>query len=53
MIDEKQVIKKLESRIDYFVKSHPEKNGCHEVQVIREFIHMLESEGKKREVIKN
>lgn len=48
MIDEKRVIKKLEERIDTFVKNHPEEKNCKSVQVQREFIHMLKLETKKQ-----
>ena len=46
MIDEKKLIKKLNDRIDLFVKSQPEKRSCPEVEAIREFIQMLEMEAK-------
>lgn len=48
MIDEKKVIKKIESRIDTFVKQHPKEKDCEHVQVQREFIHMLELEAKEQ-----
>lgn len=44
MIDEKRVIKKLQSRIDDFVLNYPDRKDCEAVQTIREFIHMLEEE---------
>lgn len=46
MVDEKIIIKKLEKRIDDFVKAYPEKKGCEQVEAIREFIHLLELEAK-------
>ena len=46
MVDEKIIIKKLEKRIDDFVKLHPDKKGCEQVEAIREFIHLLELEAK-------
>lgn len=42
MVDEAKIIKKLEERIDGFVKLHPEKKNCEKVAIIQEFIHMLE-----------
>lgn len=44
MIDEKKVIKKLQDRIDDFVLKHPDKKDCESVQVVKEFIHLLEEE---------
>lgn len=46
MIDEKRVIAKLEKRIDDFTKAHPDQKDGISVQVIQEFIHMLELEAK-------
>ena len=46
MIDEKKVIKKLQSRIDDFVLKHPDKKDCESVQVVKEFIHLLEEEAE-------
>ena len=48
MIDEKEVIKKLQKRIDIFVKEHPELNNSESVERIREFIHLLEIEAKEQ-----
>lgn len=44
MIDETKVIKKLQTRIDEFVKTHPDQKNCESIQVIEEFIELLESE---------
>ena len=44
MIDETKIIKKLQTRIDEFVKTHPDKKDCESVQTIKEFIQLLESE---------
>lgn len=44
MIDEKRVIKKLQSRIDDFVLKHSDKKDSEAVETIREFIHLLEEE---------
>ena len=49
MVDEKIIIRKLEKRIDDFVKNHPEQKDCEKVQTVREFIHMLELEAKETE----
>lgn len=46
MIDEQKVIKKLQTRIDEFVKKHPEQKNCSSVRTIEEFIHMLDVEAK-------
>lgn len=46
MIDEKRVIKKLQSRIDDFVLKHPDKKDCESVQVVKEFIHLLKEEAE-------
>ena len=48
MIDEKKVIKKLQSRIDDFVLKHPDKKDCEAVQTVEEFIQMLEEECKEQ-----
>lgn len=48
MIDEKIIIKKIENRIDTFVKEYPEKKDSLEVQTQREFIHMLQIEAKEQ-----
>lgn len=48
MIDEKRVIKKLQSRIDDFVLKHPDKKDCEAVQTVEEFIQMLEEECKEQ-----
>lgn len=47
MIDERKIIRKLEKRIDDFVKKHPDKSDCPSVQVVKEFIQMLESESEE------
>lgn len=51
MVDEKKVIKKLQDRIDNFVLKHPDKKDCEEVQVVTEFIQMLEEEAEKAQLI--
>lgn len=48
MVDEKKIIKKLDNRIDTFVKQHPEEKDCLAVQSVREFKQMLEAEAKKQ-----
>lgn len=47
MINEKRVIKKLQSRIDDFVLIHPDRKDCEAVQTVEEFIQMLEEEAEK------
>lgn len=49
MVDEKKIIKKLDNRIDTFVKQHPEEKDCLAVQSVREFKQMLEAEAKEQE----
>lgn len=51
MIDETKVIKRLEKRIDDFIKSYPFKKDSVEVQIVHKFIHMLkiEAEDQKKE----
>lgn len=51
MINETKIIKKLQTRIDEFIKTHPEKKDCESVQTIREFINLLEIEAKEQEEI--
>ena len=52
MIDEKEVIKKLQKRIDVFVKEYPELNNSESVESIREFINVLEIEAKEQSLRK-
>lgn len=49
MIDEKKIIRKLEMRIDEFVKKHPKEKNSVSVQAINEFIHMLQLEARENE----
>ena len=48
MIDEKRVIKKLQSRIGDFVLKHSDKKDSEAVETIREFIQMLDEECKEQ-----
>lgn len=48
MIDEKKVIKKLQSRIDDFVLKHPDRKDCKAVQTVEEFIQVLDEECKEQ-----
>ena len=48
MIDEKIIIKKIENRVDAFVKEYPEKKDSLEVQTLNEFIHILQIEAKEQ-----
>ena len=56
MIDETKVIKKLQTRIDEFVKVHPFQKNCESIQVIEEFIELLENEAvaeaKRKELMR-
>lgn len=49
MIDEKKVIAKLKGRIDRYVKEHPDKERSEQVEIINEFIHLLQDEAKEEE----
>lgn len=49
MIDEKKIIRKLEMRIDEFVKKNPKERNNVSVQAINEFIHMLQLEAIENE----
>lgn len=44
MIDERKIIRKLEKRIEDFVKKYPQKCDCESVLVVKEFIQLLERE---------
>ena len=50
MIDEKKVIKKLQYRINDFVLKHSDKKDCESVQVVKEFIHLLEEYAEQQEI---
>lgn len=47
MIDETKIIKRLEKRIDDFIKSYPFKKDSVEVQIVYEFIHMLKKRSRR------
>lgn len=47
IVDAEKLIKKLNSRIDDFVKKHPEKKTGVEVESIRELIHIIELEAEE------
>lgn len=47
MIDEEKVIRKIQGRIDEFLKRHPGKKGCEAVRAQEEFIHMLRLEASE------
>lgn len=47
IVDAEKLIKKLNSRIDEFVKKHPEKKTGVEVESIRELIHIIELEAEE------
>ena len=51
MIDEKKVINKLQDRIDDFVLKHPDKKDCEKIQVVTEFIQILEEEAEKAQLV--
>ena len=47
MIDERRIIYRIQTRIDSFVAANPQEKACEQVQVMEEFIQMLEDEAKK------
>ena len=49
MIDEKKVIARLKSRIDRYINEHPGKERSEQVEIITEFIHLLQNEAKEEE----
>ena len=49
MIDEKRLIAKLNSRIDNYINEHPDKERSEQVEIINEFIHLLQNEAKEEE----
>ena len=49
MIDEKKIIERLKSRIDDYINKHPDKEGSEQVEIINEFIHLLQNEAKEKE----
>lgn len=48
MIDETKIIKRLEGRIDIYLKANPEQKSSAAVETVREFIHMLKEETTKQ-----
>lgn len=49
MIDEQNIIRKIEHRIDAFVKQYPQQKDCEQIETQKEFIHMLKIEAKENE----
>lgn len=49
MIDEKRVIARLNSRIDSYINEHPDKERSEQVEIINEFIHLLQNEAEEEE----
>lgn len=48
MIDETKIIKRLESRIDTYIKTNPGQKSSAAVETVREFIHMLQLEATEQ-----
>lgn len=49
MIDEKKIIARLRSRINSYINEHPDKERSEQVEIINEFIHLLQNEAKEEE----
>ena len=49
MIDEKRVIGRLKNRIDNYINEHPDKERSEQVEIINEFIHLLQNEAKEED----
>lgn len=49
MIDERNLIKNFENRIDTFLKQHPDQKDCVEIQRQKELIQLIEAEAEKQE----
>jgi len=47
MIDAEKLIKKLDNRIDEFVKKHPDKKDCEAVAMMQELIHVIKLEAEE------
>ena len=48
MIDEKKLIKKLQTEIDSFIKKNSNPKNCEPTKVLKEFMHILELEAMKQ-----
>jgi len=46
-VDADKLIKKLDSRIDEFIKKHPDKKYCEPVVMIQELIHLIRLEAEE------
>lgn len=44
VVDVEKLIKKLDNRIDEFIKKHPERKNCEEVAMVEELIHTIRLE---------
>ena len=49
MIDEKKIIARLRSRINSYINEHPDKEKSEQVEIINEFIHLLQNESEEEE----
>lgn len=48
MINEEKIIKSLNDRIDVFIEAHPKEKGLPAVEIVKEFIHMLQEEAAEQ-----
>lgn len=48
MIDETEIIKRLNDRINTFIEAHPNEKWLPAVETVKEFIHMLQEEAAKQ-----
>lgn len=47
MVDEKKLIRRIDRRIDDFVKKHPDKKNCEQIEAMKELIHLIELEAEE------
>ena len=46
-VDADKLIKKLDNRIDEFIKKHPDKKDCEAVVMMQELIHLIRLEAEE------
>ena len=49
MIEAKRGIARLKSRIDSYINEDPDKERSEQVEIINEFIHLLQNEAEEEE----
>lgn len=47
MIDAEKLIKRLDNRIDEFIKKYPDKKDCEAVVMMQELIHLIRLEAEE------